>query len=48
MKINQKIYRATYYILGLAILALGLALNAKTGLGVPPITSLPYTVAEIL
>lgn len=48
MKINQKIYRATYHILGLAILALGLALNAKTGFGVPPITSLPYTVAEIL
>lgn len=48
MKIYQKIYRAIYYILGLTILALGLALNAKTGLGVSPITSLPYTVAEIL
>lgn len=48
MKINQKIYRAVYYILGLTILALGLTLNAKTGLGVSPITSLPYTVSEIL
>ncbi len=48
MKINQKICRAIYYILGLTILALGLTLNAKTGLGVSPITSLPYTVAEIL
>lgn len=48
MSINQKVHRAVYYILGLVILALGLTLNAKTGLGVSPITSLPYTVSEIL
>lgn len=48
MKKRQTISRAVYYVLGLTILALGLTLNAKTGLGVSPITSLPYTVSEIL
>lgn len=48
MKIAPKIYRAVGYIGGLTTLALGLTLNAKTGLGVSPITSLPYTVSEAL
>lgn len=35
-------------MLGMMILALGLTLNAQTGLGVSPITSVPYTVSRIL
>ena len=48
MNLHQKIFRGIYYILGLTILALGLTLNAKTGLGVSPITALPYAVSKIL
>lgn len=48
MNLHQKIIRGIYYVLGLIVLALGLTLNAKTGLGVSPITALPYTVSEIL
>lgn len=44
---SKKLFRALYYILGLLILALGLTLNTKTGLGVSPIISLPYCISEI-
>lgn len=39
--------RGTVYFLGLAVLALGITLNTKTNLGVSPIISVPYSVAEI-
>ena len=40
-------YRALIYIAGLLILAMGLTLNTKAGLGVSPIISVSYSVSEI-
>lgn len=39
--------RFVYYIGGLLILALGLTLNTKTGLGVSAIISVPYSISSI-
>ena len=44
---EQKIYRAGFYILGLLILAMGLTLNTKAGLGVSPIISVSYSIFTI-
>ncbi|MDO5298479.1 MAG: DUF6198 family protein [Clostridia bacterium] len=44
---SKTLFRALYYTLGMLILALGLTLNTKTGLGVSPIISLPYCVSEV-
>ncbi len=44
---KQVIIRWIYYIGGLLILALGITLNTKTGLGVSPIISVPYSIAFI-
>ena len=45
---NQQIVcRGAVYLLGLAVLALGITLNTKTDLGVSPIISVPYSVADI-
>ena len=41
------IYRIVFYLLGLLVLALGLTLNTKAGLGGPPIISASFSVAEI-
>ena len=41
------IYRVLIYIAGLLILAMGLTLNTKAGLGVSPIISVSYSVSEI-
>lgn len=38
----RQFYRWLFYLAGLFILALGLTLNTKTGLGVTPIISVPY------
>lgn len=40
-------YRILFYTLGLFILALGLTLNTKTGLGVSPIISVAYSISVI-
>ena len=40
-------YRVLFYAAGLLILALGLTLNTKTGLGVSPIISVAYSISEI-
>lgn len=40
-------YRVLFYITGLLVLALGLTLNTKTGLGVSPIISVAYSTATI-
>ena len=40
-------YRVLFYALGLLVLALGLTLNTKTGLGVSPIISVAYSISEI-
>lgn len=44
---KQTAYRALFYILGLLILAMGLTLNTKSGLGVSPIISVSYSVSQI-
>ena len=44
---KSTIYRATFYIAGLLILALGIVLNTKSGLGVSPIISISYSVSTI-
>lgn len=44
---KQSFYRIFFYILGLLILALGLTLNTKAGLGVSHIISVSYSVAHI-
>ena len=43
----RQFYRWLFYLAGLLILALGLTLNTKTGLGVTPIISVPYSIAQI-
>ena len=40
-------YRWLIYGLGMALLALGITLNTKTGLGVSPIISVAYSVSQI-
>lgn len=43
---KSMIYRVLIYIAGLLILAMGLTLNTKAGLGVSPIISVSYSVSE--
>lgn len=43
----KKYYRGVMYCIGLVILALGIILNTKTGLGVSPIISIPYCISNI-
>ena len=40
-------YRILFYVTGLLVLAHGLTLNTKTGLGVSPIISVAYSISEI-
>ena len=48
MQTKKKLfYRMTFYILGLLILALGIILNTKSGLGVSPIISVSYSISTI-
>lgn len=44
---KQVYYRALFYVVGLLILAMGLTLNTKAGLGVSPIISVSYSISEI-
>lgn len=44
---SEKLCRGFFYILGMLILALGLTLNTKAGLGVSAIISVPYCISEI-
>ena len=48
MKSKKAIYRWTVYILGFILLAMGIVLNTKCGLGVSPIISVAYTFSLIL
>ena len=41
------ILRIALYLIGIMVLALGITLNTKTNLGVSPIISMPYAVAQI-
>lgn len=42
----KQLTRGIIYLAGLAILALGITLNTKTGLGVSPIIAVAYAVSE--
>lgn len=44
---KQKIVRFIIYLFGMVILAFGISLNTKVGLGVSPIISISYSVATI-
>ncbi len=40
-------YRIAFYLLGLLVLALGITLNTKVGLGVSPIISVSYSISTV-
>lgn len=44
---KENILRTMFYILGMLVLAAGITLNTKTGLGVSPIISVPFAISEI-
>lgn len=44
---KEGLFRGIYYCLGMLILALGLVLNTKSGLGVSAIMSVPYSISLI-
>lgn len=44
---RQTVIRWSIYLAGMVILALGITLNAKTGLGVSPIVSVAYCISRI-
>lgn len=44
---QKKINRVLVYIAGLLLLAMGIILNTKTGLGVSPIISVAYSMSVI-
>lgn len=47
-KSKQKlIFRVFFYALGLLILAFGITMNTKAGLGVSPLISVPFSIATI-
>lgn len=45
---RQQVIRFLIYLAGMVILAIGITLNTKTGLGVSPIISIAYCVSSIL
>lgn len=45
---KQMVYRLMIYLAGLLILALGLMLNTKAGLGVSAIISVSYCISLVL
>lgn len=42
------IFRIIIYLIGMFLLAMGLTLNTKTGLGVSPIMSVPFSLSQVL
>ena len=42
---KEHIWRALFYALGIVFLCFGVTLNTKTGLGLSPITSVPYSIS---
>ena len=43
---KQTVYRVVIYLLGMLLLALGITLNTKAGLGASAIVSVPYTISQ--
>ena len=46
MKGKEKLARFVIYLLGMVLLALGITLNTKAGLGASAIVSVPYTISR--
>ena len=44
MKKNKWIERIIFYVLGLLVLAFGVAVSVNSNLGVSPVNSLPYAL----
>lgn len=44
---RERVWRGIFYAFGMVVLALGITLNTKTGLGVSPIISVPTSVANL-
>lgn len=44
---QRRFLRVFFYVLGMVLLAFGISLNKKTGLGVSPIVSVAYCVSQI-
>lgn len=42
------LWRTSFYILGIIILSIGLTLSAKSGLGMAPVISIPFSIANVL
>ncbi len=42
----QWVFRVLFYVLGLFVMALGVAIAANSNLGISPVNSLPYVVSE--
>lgn len=46
-KNNCWFYRILIYSIGLVVLSIGITLNTKSGLGVSPIISIPFSISSI-
>lgn len=46
--IKEKTFRCIFYLIGIIVLASGLTLNTKAGLGVSPIISTAYIFSDII
>lgn len=46
-KNNCWFYRILFYSIGLVVLSIGITLNTKSGLGVSPIISIPFSISNI-
>lgn len=44
---QRRFLRVFFYVLGMVLLAFGISLNKKMGLGVSPIVSVAYCVSQI-
>jgi len=43
---KEWVFRLGFFVLGLMCISLGVTLNTRTGLGVSPITTVPYSIAQ--
>lgn len=43
----KKFFRILFYAIGCVVLAFGITLNTKAGLGISPLISLPYSISKI-
>ena len=43
----HRVWRGLWYMVGLVVLAFGITMNTKTGLGISPIVSVAYAVSQV-